>query len=61
MIFPCKHPAAFLGVASDATTEGHDEDFEIVVYHLLCRRCGEDVEIRYAKVIGGVDAFMERK
>lgn len=60
MFFKCKHPARWLGVQRDETREPIDADFERVVYHLCCRQCGEEVTLSYAKMIGGVDAFMAR-
>ena len=55
----CNHPANSLVVYKDATVENIDEDFNKVTYHLQCS-CGEMVDIKYAKMIGGVDGFMER-
>lgn len=60
MFFKCKHPARWLGVQRDETRKRKDEDFDVVTYHLVCRRCGDTVELSYAKMIGGVDAFLKR-
>lgn len=60
MFWTCKHPAASLVVARDATVEQVDEDFDRVTYRLSCRACGKPVEIRHAVMRGGVQAFLER-
>jgi hypothetical protein len=60
MFFKCKHPAARLVVERDSTVTQKDEDFNIIVHHLRCRECDEEVSITYAQLIGGVDAFMKR-
>ena len=59
-IFKCSHPADRLVVEKDATVTNHDEDFDFVDYHFICTICGEKVTVGYAKMIGGVDAFIER-
>ena len=60
MFFKCKHPANRLAVKDHSTEERIDEDFTRVIHHLLCRKCGADVDIKYAKTNGGVEAFLER-
>ena len=60
VIFKCKHPARWLGVQQKETIERKDADFDVVTYHLICRKCSEAVTIAYAKTIGGVDAFLNR-
>jgi hypothetical protein len=57
----CKHPAGWLGVEKDETTEHQDADFDVTTYHLLCRKCGEPVSIKYAKMVGGPLAFLARQ
>ncbi len=59
-IFKCRHPANSLVVDKDATVKNIDEDFDEITYHLFCTDCNEKVEVGYAKMIGGVDAFIER-
>ena len=59
-IFKCKHPANMLMVEKDSTIKNIDEDFDEITHHLICLKCDETVKIKYAKMIGGVDAFMER-
>ncbi len=56
----CKHPAGSLIVEKDSTIKNIDEDFDAIDYHFICTKCGENVTIGYAKMIGGVEAFMER-
>jgi hypothetical protein len=58
--FKCSHPANSLIVEKDATIKNIDEDFDAVDYHFICTKCGENVTVGYAKMIGGVDAFIER-
>jgi len=60
MFFKCKHPASMLFVYSEETVEPNDEDSVIVTYHLYCRKCNEKIDISYAKLIGGVDAYFAR-
>jgi hypothetical protein len=60
MFFKCKHPARWLGVKKQETVEKKSADFDVVTYHLRCCKCGEDVALSYAKMIGGVDAFLKR-
>lgn len=59
-LFKCKHPIESIGVAKEATFTKRDKDFVVITYHLVCRRCGEDIELNYAKMIGGVDEFLRR-
>ena len=58
MFFRCKHPASRLGVQKKETTTRLDDEFDVVTYHLVCRRCGETLELKYAKLIGGVESFL---
>ncbi len=58
--FKCKHPVDSLVVEKDATVIEHDKDFEYIDYHFVCINCGEKVKIGYAKMIGGVEAFIKR-
>lgn len=58
---PCDHPFSALGVERQQTVEQEDDDFEIVTYHLCCRRCGAtSLELKHARLVGGVDGFFER-
>lgn len=58
--FRCRHPAAALRVERDATTEPIDEEFTRITYHLICGNCGEKVEVKHAKLVGGVEGFLAR-
>jgi hypothetical protein len=49
-----------LAVEKDATVKNIDKDFDQVTYHLICLICDEDVKVKYAKMIGGVNEFIER-
>mgnify|MGYP000700432861 CR=1 FL=1 len=60
MLFRCKHPANMLAVQKDETVTPHNEDYSIVTYHLVCRKCQEKIDISYAKVLGGVDGMFQR-
>jgi hypothetical protein len=67
--FKCKHPASRLAVKTDSTEEYIDEYVVRVIHHLFCRKCMADVDIKYAKTIGGVsdicmvqyEAFLARR
>ena len=59
-LFKCSHPADRLVVEKDQTVTPHDEDFEHIDYHFICMKCNKPVTIGYAKMIGGVEAYMER-
>jgi len=59
-IFGCKHPFASLIVEKDDTTVYIDEDFSRVTYYLRCQKCRTSLPVKYAKLNGGVDAFLER-
>lgn len=48
-LFKCKHPAKFLGIYEDCTTE-RCEDFNKITYHLFFRLCSERVEVQYVKL-----------
>ena len=56
----CKHPFDALYVAKNATEKKVDEDFINVCYYFSCGRCKKDLTITHAKIIGGVDAFIDR-
>ena len=58
--FKCSHPANSLVVEKDQTVVNHDEDFDYIDYHFICTKCNKPVKIGYAKMVGGVDAFIER-
>jgi len=62
----CKHPAASLVIRTHIETVDfkdpeYNKDFEKVIIHLFCRRCGEDIEITYAKCRGSIEEFLARK
>ena len=59
-LFKCKHPVDSLIVDKDATIKNIDEDFDEITYHFICIECDKKVNVGYAKMIGGVDAFIER-
>ncbi len=56
----CKHPFAKLVVKKDLTINLIDNDFEHITYHLHCTHCDTNLDIKYARLIGGVDAFLNR-
>jgi len=58
--FLCNHPAKHLAVARDATVKDVDADFEEITYHLFCRRCGTEVEIKHSNIKGTVGDFIKR-
>ena len=58
--FKCSHPASHLAVEKEHTVKSFNEDFEYVEYHFFCMKCDKPITIGYAKLIGGVDAFIER-
>ncbi len=58
--FKCNHPVDYLVVEKDQTVVHHDEDFDYIDYHFICVKCNEKVTVQYAKMVGGVDAFIER-
>lgn len=58
--FKCSHPFDSLFVAKDATQVEADLNFYNITYHFHCQKCGKDLDKTYAKMIGGVDAFMKR-
>ena len=60
-LFKCKHPFNAIGVEKEHASVIHDADFEHIDYHFFCRNCGEKLTLKYAKMIGGVDAFLSRK
>lgn len=60
MIFGCKHPFNKLDVRKGYTEENIDQDFDRVIMHFKCIKCGKDLDIKYAAMIGGVKAFLAR-
>ena len=61
--FFCGHKAKHLHVRdgmTEAPSKDYPRDFIDVNIKLYCTSCGKDVDIKYAKLIGGVDAFLER-
>lgn len=61
--FKCKHPASALFPKKDHTetpSKEYPEYFTEVTFYAYCIRCGEPVTLSYAKMIGGVDGFLER-
>jgi hypothetical protein len=58
--FKCNHPADYLVVEKDHTVVNYDEDFDYIDYHFICIKCHKPVTIGYAKMVGGVEAFIER-
>lgn len=59
--FKCAHPARALIVKTDSTEARIDDDFTEVTYNLLCAKCRKQVTISYAKMHGGLDAFLKRE
>lgn len=59
--FKCKHPAERLCVLKAETREQTDDDFDVVTYHLKCRKCGGAIDVRYSAMRGGVSTFMDRE
>jgi hypothetical protein len=37
-----------------------DQDFAQVRYHFICKKCGKELTTAYTKLVGGVDAFIDR-
>jgi hypothetical protein len=60
MLFACKHPFAHLFVRGPEEVVSRDEDFETVVYKFTCSKCGKDLDTQYLRLLGGVEAFMQR-
>jgi len=60
IFFKCNHPANRLAVRDESTEENIDADFTRVIHHLYCQKCMEDIDIKYAKMKGGVAAFLKR-
>ncbi len=60
--FSCKHPAYWLRWDESVSTEVTpiDEDFEGHTMKCHCDKCGKDVTLSFARLIGGVDGFMQR-
>ena len=50
-----------IAVDREATIKHIDDDFDDVTYHLRCQKCGDEVTISYAHMIGGVNCFLARK
>jgi len=59
--FKCKHPFQSLEILKSETSEPEEEDFEKVVYHFICQKCGTKLDIGYVKCVGGVEALLARK
>ena len=59
-LFGCNHPFKRLAVEMEATEKPIDDDFTEITYYIVCRKCSEVLLLKHAKLIGGVDAFMER-
>lgn len=58
--FKCQHPAKRLSVLKAQTVANIDADFDKVTYHLSCGACDEHIDVSYAAMIGGVEAFIAR-
>lgn len=59
----CNHPFDRLAVQKDSTVVDDPKypgDYNLVTHHLFCRKCGEKLDIKYAQMVGGYDAWMER-
>jgi len=62
MLFGCDHPWHRLGVnRAKPTIEAVDADYEHVTFHLFCRECGKNLNIKCATFVGGVDEFLNRE
>jgi hypothetical protein len=59
-IFKCKHPFESLYVQKNAVEIEIDQDFAQVRYHFICEKCGKELTMAYTKLVGGVDAFIDR-
>lgn len=59
-IFSCGHKAEYLVVSKDHSTVQVDADWAKITYHLHCTNCGKDVDIGHSKMIGGIEAYMQR-
>lgn len=54
--FKCKHPFKCLAVEKEHTEipdSKYPNDFNMVTYHLFCRRCKERVDLTHAKILRG--------
>ena len=60
-LFKCSHPFNRLGVKKEHTVEIMDVEFNKVTYHLFCRKCGADLPLSHAKLVGGVEAFLTKE
>jgi len=58
--FKCSHPFDRLCVEKEHSEVTVDKDFSEITYHLHCRKCGTNLPLTHAKIIGGVDAFLAR-
>lgn len=58
----CKHPFASLGVKSpQIELEPMGGDFELVTLHLFCRKCGEEITVKFARCTGGTADFLTQR
>jgi hypothetical protein len=58
--FNCKHPFSALATQKEQTEEIINADFKHVTYHLVCHRCGKKLNMKHAKIIGGVKDYLNR-
>jgi hypothetical protein len=56
----CNHKFEFLAVEKEQTSRPIDDDFDIVSYHLICQKCGSNLLLNHAKIVGGVDSFLSK-
>lgn len=61
-LFSCKHPAYWLRWNRGVTPLIGPiyADFEDHLMHCHCDKCGKDVTLTFARLVGGVDAFFAR-
>lgn len=57
-MFKCKHPIDKLYVKKEQTVEKVDKDFEHVTYYFRCVKCNKEINIKHARLIYGVTAFL---
>ena len=48
--FKCKHPFRAVRVEKQETDEPKDAFFAKVTYHLYCSKCGESLNLSYARL-----------
>lgn len=58
--FKCKHPFSAIGVQAQETEEPKDAFFSEVTYHMYCSKCGELLNLRYARLEVPVEDFLKR-